>query len=179
MTEIKTPLWKITGTIARIEAEIQSVLDDETLTAEQRDTCIAEAFGAYEDAQEALPDKIENCARYVRALELNDTIIGTELDRINALRKTNGNKIAGFKKYLLSCLKQIEGGKLKTPLVHAYFYLKKDSRVVCDVNKLPADKRFWTPQKPKANIKGVGEVLRDGEAVPGAYLDDTEVLIIK
>ena len=162
-----------------------------TLIEEHFDTLDGVIFETEEDLQEAidkvaldLDTKIENIGCYIKNLEAEVEAFKKEEDNLEKRRKSAENKIEGLKKYLNGYLSACYPNdsdrakwKFKSPKV-VLGYRKSTSVEVPDIEKL--DKKYLkVTTKVDPDKKAIGEAIKNGEDVQGAFLKQKINLNIK
>jgi predicted RNase H-like nuclease (RuvC/YqgF family) len=131
-----------------------------------------------------LDTKIENIGCYIKNLEADVEALKKEEDNLENRRKQTQRKIEGLKNYLngylTACYPNDEDRrkwKFKTPKV-ILGYRKSTKVEVPNLDVL--DKEFITVKtEVSANKKAIGEALKNGKEVKGAYLKENINLSIK
>jgi hypothetical protein len=131
-----------------------------------------------------LDTKIENIGCYIKNLEADVEALKKEEDNLEKRRKQTERKIEGLKNYLngylTACYPNDEDRrkwKFKTPKV-ILGYRKSTKVEVPNLDVL--DKEFITVKtEVSANKKAIGEALKNGKEVKGAYLKENINLSIK
>ena len=161
------PLYEIDQKILDcVDLETGEILDPEKLTAMQME-------------REA---KLEGVALWVKDLKAEAAAVKEEADKLTARKKALDNKIEGLKAWLLFAL---GGEKLTTPRCKVYQThsqrLKVESEetlldFIYSTNSPSLFLRYPEPELKKDEIK---KALKDGFAIPGASLEETESVVIK
>lgn len=139
---------------------------------------------AIDEVQLDLDTKIENIGCYIKNLEADVEALKKEEDNLEKRRKQTERKIEGLKnylnEYLTACYPNDEDRrkwKFKTPKV-ILGYRKSTKVEVPNLDVL--DKEFITVKtEVSANKKAIGEALKNGKEVKGAYLKENINLSIK
>ena len=162
-----------------------------TLIEEHFDTVDGVIFETDKDLQDAidkvaldLDKKIENIGCYIKNLEAEVEAFKKEEDNLEKRRKSAENKIEGLKKYLNGYLSACYPNdsdrakwKFKSPKV-VLGYRKSTSVEVPDIEKL--DKKYLkVTTKVDPDKKAIGEAIKNGEDVQGAFLKQKINLNIK
>lgn len=139
-TIMNTKLWELSDEIQQLENTIALILDDETLTEDERETKLQETFNQWLSTGESFKSKAEQVARYIRHQEALAEARKAEARRIQTLAKQAENGAARLRKYLIdqmirSDVKKIDGTTVKIGL------RKKQPQVLLNVTaeKLPAE----------------------------------------
>jgi hypothetical protein len=131
-----------------------------------------------------LDTKIENIGCYIKNLEADVEALKKEEDNLKARRKSAENKIEGLKRYLngylMACFPKDEDRakwKFKSPKV-VLGYRKSSSVEVPDIEKL--DKKYLKiTTKVDPDKKAIGDAIKNGEEVKGAFIKQNINLNIK
>jgi hypothetical protein len=113
----------------------------------------------------------------IKSLSDNVDAIDNEINRLQAIKKTNENAIDRLKDTLSSAMQLFGIPELKTPTLKINFR-KSEQVVVNDVNALPSDYKTIkvTEQADKIKIK---QAIKSGEDVIGCELITVQNLQIK
>ena len=131
-----------------------------------------------------LDTKIENIGCYIKNLEADVEALKKEEDNLKARRKSAENKIEGLKRYLngylMACYPNDSDRakwKFKSPKV-VLGYRKSNSVEVPDIEKL--DKKYLKiTTKVDPDKKAIGDAIKSGEEVKGAFIKQNINLNIK
>ena len=127
---------------------------------------------ALEKLQMDREEKIENTLLYAKNLAAEAVAIKTEEAALSKRRQTAEKKAEWLKRYVQAVL---NGEKFKTPRV-AVGYRKTQAVVIDDIDSLPDDFLRIKKEADKTKIK---ELLKGGEALPGAHLEERQSMNIK
>ena len=127
---------------------------------------------ALEKLQMDREEKIENTLLYAKNLAAEAVAIKTEEAALSKRRQTAEKKAEWLKRYVQAVL---NGEKFKTPRV-AVGYRKTQAVVIDDIDSLPDDFLRIKKEADKTKIK---ELLKGGEALPGAHLEEHQSMSIK
>ena len=135
-----TRLWELSEEIQQLENAIAEILDDESLSDEERETKLEETFNQWLETGESFKNKAEQVARYIRHQEALAEARKAEAKRIQTLAKQAENGAVRLRKYLInemlrSDVKKIDGTTVKLGL------RKKQPRVLLNVSpeQLPSE----------------------------------------
>ncbi|MGB5634103.1 MAG: siphovirus Gp157 family protein [Waterburya sp.] len=135
-----TRLWELSDEIQNLENAIASIIDNETLTEEERETKLQSTFNQWLSTGESFKSKAEQVARFIRHQEALAEARKAEARRIQTLAKQAENGAARLRKYLIdqmirSDVKKIDGTTVKLGL------RKKPPAVLLNVppEKLPPE----------------------------------------
>jgi hypothetical protein len=152
MTKQIARLWQLSEIIAELEAAIIAIADDDTLTDEERETKLEQAFTQWLEAGDSFRDKAEKTAAYIRHQEALAEVRKQEAKRIRTLAEQAENQANRLRRYLLNQMlltgnTRIDGTTVKVGL------RKKPPRVMinCDYSELPPEyvKVEYTPKLSK------------------------------
>jgi predicted RNase H-like nuclease (RuvC/YqgF family) len=166
---------------SRLETLFSQGFDEETGEIFESEEELAKAI---DEVQLDLDTKIENIGCYIKNLEADVEALKKEEDNLEKRRKQTERKIEGLKNYLngylTACYPNDEDRrkwKFKTPKV-ILGYRKSTKVEVPNLDVL--DKEFITVKtEVSANKKAIGEALKNGKEVKGAYLKENINLSIK
>ena len=129
---------------------------------------------ALEELEMARDEKIENICLYIKDLKAEAAAIKAEKDALDARMKASARKAESLTNYLQQ---ELAGERFKTSKV-AISYRKTQAVRIFDLDALPMDFiRVKTIAEPdKVMIK---EVIKGGETVPGAELEERQSMTIK
>lgn len=126
---------------------------------------------------EALEDKVEHTAKFVRCLESDIDAIKSEEKRLADKRKVLENKILNVKEYLQHEMEFAGIDKVKRPTLTVSIQLNPPSVEVFDESVIPST--YMVPQPEKIDKKAILKALKDGEEIPGCEIHQTRGLRIK
>ena len=127
--------------------------------------------------QDAIEDKAENIAKFIRNLEADAKIIREEEQRLTERRRAIEAKVDKLKMYLQEQLETAGLQKVKRPTITVAIQANPPSVDVIDETLIPAD--FLIPQPAKVDKKSILERLKKGEAIPGVTLKQTKGVRIR
>ena len=130
-----------------------------------------------ESLQDAIEDKAENIAKFIRNLEADAKIIKEEEQRLADRRRALEAKVDKLKTYLQEQLEIAGLQKVKRPTITVAIQVNPPSVDVIDETAIPID--FLIPQAPKVDKKSILERLKKGESVPGVALKQTKWVRIR
>lgn len=171
-------LYKIDS---RLETLFSQGFDEETGEIFESEEELAKAI---DEVQLDLDTKIENIGCYIKNLEADVEALKKEEDNLKARRKSAENKIEGLKRYLngylMACYPNDSDRakwKFKSPKV-VLGYRKSSSVEVPDIEKL--DKKYLKiTTKVDPDKKAIGDAIKSGEEVKGAFIKQNINLNIK
>lgn len=135
----------------------------------------------YDDIMEYLKEELENkssnIVRYIRNLELENTVAKIEIDRLEEIKKNREKKIASLKGYIKGILLELDKKKIETDLGN--LSLRKTTSVeIIDLSKIP--KEYLVIKEEKTPLKTlIKDSLKKNIAVSGAVLKEDYSLQIK
>ena len=161
------PLYEIDAAIlAAVDQETGEILDVEKLDALQME-------------REA---KLEGVALWVKDLNAEATAVKEEADKLTARKRALDNKITALKMWLLMAL---DGGKLKTPRCNVYqthnqkLNVPDEPGLISFLQTLEEPEKFLRFKDPELKKDDIKKALKEGTIIPGAYLEETESVVIK
>jgi hypothetical protein len=140
MTQSNPRLWELSDEIQDLENAIANLVDDETLTEEDKETKLQETFARWLSRGESFKTKAEQVARYIRHTEALAEARKIEARRIKELASQAENQATRLRQYLtnqmtIAGVDRIDGVSTKISL------RKKQQYVLLNVppEKLPAE----------------------------------------
>ncbi|MEH7255079.1 siphovirus Gp157 family protein [Neobacillus niacini] len=127
--------------------------------------------------EEALEDKVENTAKFVRCLDGDIEAIKAEEKRLADRRKALESKVSNCKIYLQEQLEFAGIDKVKRPTVTVSIQANPPSVLVKDESLIPS--HYMVPVAPKLDKKAVLSFLKEGGEVPGCEIQQLRSLRIK
>lgn len=127
--------------------------------------------------EEAIEDKAENIAKWIRNLEADKKAFEEEEKRFKEKKQAADNRIKSLKLYLEDNMRLTGKTKFKAGFFSFAIQNNPPSVEVFDEALLP--ERFLIEQPPKIDRAGIKELLKAGEEVPGAELKQTKGLRIR
>lgn len=135
----------------------------------------------YNDIMEYLKEELKNKSsdliKYIRNLELENTVTKLEIERLEDLKKGKEKKIKSIKSYVKGILLDLDKKKVETELGN--LSLRKTTSVeITDITKIPREylvvKEEVTPSK-----KLIGDSLKKNILIDGAVLKEDYSVLIK
>ena len=135
----------------------------------------------YNDIMEYLKEELKNKSsdliKYIRNLELENTVTKLEIERLEDLKKGKEKKIKSIKSYIKGILLDLDKRKVETELGN--LSLRKTTSVeITDITKIPKEylvvKEEVTPSK-----KLIGDSLKKNILIDGAVLKEDYSVLIK
>ena len=126
--------------------------------------------------------KLEGVALWIKDLNYESTMIKEEADKLTARKRSLDNKIAGLKMWLMIAL---DGEKLKTPRCNVYqthnqrLAVEDEQKLISFLQTLEDPERFLKFPEPELRKDEIKKALKDDYEIPGAYLEETESVVIK
>ena len=127
--------------------------------------------------EEAIEDKAENIAKWIRNLEADKKAFEEEEKRFKEKKQAADNRIKSLKLYLEDNMRLIGKTKFKAGVFSFAIQNNPPSVEVFDEALIP--KQFLIAQPVKIDRAGIKELLKAGEEVPGAELKQTKGLRIR
>lgn len=127
--------------------------------------------------KEELKNKSSDLIKYIRNLELENTVTKLEIERLEDLKKGKEKKIKSIKNYIKGILLDLDKKKVETELGN--LSLRKTTSVeITDISKIPKEylvvKEEVTPSK-----KLIGDSLKKNILIDGAVLKEDYSVLIK
>lgn len=127
--------------------------------------------------KEELKSKSSDLIKYIRNLELENTVTKLEIERLEDLKKGKEKKIKSIKNYIKGILLDLDKKKVETELGN--LSLRKTTSVeITDITKIPKEylvvKEEVTPSK-----KLIGDSLKKNILIDGAVLKEDYSVLIK
>ena len=127
--------------------------------------------------KEELKSKSSDLIKYIRNLELENTVTKLEIERLEDLKKGKEKKIKSIKNYIKGILLDLDKKKVETELGN--LSLRKTTSVeITDISKIPKEylvvKEEVTPSK-----KLIGDSLKKNILIDGAVLKENYSVLIK
>ena len=127
--------------------------------------------------KEELKSKSTDLIKYIRNLELENTVTKLEIERLEDLKKGKEKKIKSIKSYIKEILLDLDKKKVETELGN--LSLRKTTSVeITDISKIPKEylvvKEEITPSK-----KLIGDSLKKNIFIDGAVLKEDYSILIK
>ena len=127
--------------------------------------------------KEELKSKSSDLIKYIRNLELENTVTKLEIERLEDLKKSKEKKIKSIKSYIKGILLDLDKKKVETELGN--LSLRKTTSVeITDITKIPKEylvvKEEITPSK-----KLIGDSLKKNILIDGAVLKEDYSVLIK
>ena len=126
--------------------------------------------------------KLEGVALWIKDLNAEAEAVKAEADKLTARKHALDNKIAGLKMWLLIAL---DGEKLKTPRCNVYqthntrLAVADEGKLISFLQTLEEPERFLRFKEPELRRDEIKKALKDDYEIPGAYLEETESVVIK
>jgi len=159
-------LWEITQEFLSLASYIEEAGGEATPEMMEELAINRENFG----------HKAEGYAKLILKWESEIDTASAEIKRIQAIKKTKENSVARLKETLLNALMLYgQNGKWETPLMKLSTRRSQAVEIV-DETELPD--AFFVVKK-EASKTAIGNALKAGEEVPGAFLKDNVSLQIK
>jgi uncharacterized Fe-S radical SAM superfamily protein PflX len=100
MNQPNPRLWELSEEIQQLEDAIALYLEDETLTDDERETKLEQAFSQWLSAGESFKSKAEQVAAYIRHQESLAIARKAEAKRIRTLAEQAENSATRLRRYL-------------------------------------------------------------------------------
>jgi hypothetical protein len=159
-----TKLYELTQNYMELLGMVDS-LDEETF----KDTLSA--------IEEALEDKVENTAKFVRCLDGDIEAIKAEEKRLADRRRALETKVGNCKSYLQEQLEFAGIDKIKRPTVTVSIQANPPSAFILDESLIPSD--YMIAQAPTIDKRSILKALKEGEFIPGAEIKQSRSVRIR
>jgi hypothetical protein len=167
----QTRLWQLSEVIEDLEAAITTIADDDTLSDEERETKLEQAFIDWLKAGDSFREKAEQVAAYIRHQEALAEARKAEAKRLRTLAEQAENQANRLRRYLLNQMLLTGNTRIDGVLVKLALR-KKPPRVMisCDYSELPTDyvNVEYTPKLSK-----IKELLKADGAISWAFLSES------
>ena len=140
-------------------------LDEETF----RDTLQA--------IEEALEDKVENTAKFIRCVEADIEALKAEEKRLADRRKALESKVSNAKSYLQNQLEVAGLDKVKRATVTVSLQNNPPSVLVKNESLIPS--HYMIPVPAKVDKKSILQLLKEGGEVPGCEIHQSKGVRIR
>ena len=126
--------------------------------------------------------KLEGVALWIKDLNAEATAVKEEADKLTTRKKALDNKVAGLKAWLLQAL---GGEKLKTARCNVYqthsqrVNIPDEPKLIGFLQTLKEPERFLRFKEPELRRDEIKKALKDDYEIPGAYLEETESVVIR
>ena len=126
--------------------------------------------------------KLEGVALWIKDMKAEAEAVKAEADKLTARKKALDNKIDGLKAWLLEAL---GGEKLKTPRCNVYhIHIRKlvvadEGKLISFLQTLEEPERFLRFKEPELRRDDIKKALNDDMIIPGAYLEESESVVIR
>ena len=127
--------------------------------------------------EEAIEDKAENIAKWIRNLEADKKAFEEEEKRFKEKKQAADNRIKSLKLYLEDNMRLTGKTKFKAGVFSFAIQNNQPNVEVFDEALIP--KQFLIEQPVKIDRAGIKELLKAGEEVPGAELKHSSGLRIR
>jgi hypothetical protein len=167
----QTRLWELSEVIEELENAIALISEDETLSDEERESKLEQAFTQWLEAGDTWRDKAEQVGAYIRHQEALVTARKAEAKRIRTLAEQAENQANRLRHYLTNQMlrtgqTRIDGVTVKVGL------RKKPPRVLirCDYSELPPEyvKVEYTPK-----FTEIKALLKTDQTIDWAFLSES------
>jgi hypothetical protein len=166
-------LWELSEIISELETAIAAIHDDETLTDEERETKLEQAFTQWLTTGESFKTKAEQVAAYIRHQEALSEARKAEAKRIRTLAEQAENSAVRLRNYLTnqmirSGVDRIDGTTVKIGL------RRKPPRVMLAIppEELPSE---YVQIEYSPKLSKIKELLKADaqEAISWAFLSES------
>lgn len=127
--------------------------------------------------EEALEDKVENTAKFIRCLDADIEAIKAEEKRLADRRKALETKVVNAKSYLQEQLELAGIDKVKRPTLTVSIQANPPSVEITDESLIPTT--YMVPQPSKIDKKAILSALKDGLLIEGCSIKKTKGVRIR
>lgn len=126
--------------------------------------------------------KLEGVALWIKDMKAEAEAVKAEADKLNARKKALDNRIESVKAWLLEAL---GGEKLKTPRCNVYhthinkLVVPDDGKLISFLKTLKEPERFLRFKEPELRRDEIKKALNGDMIIPGAYLEESESVVIR
>lgn len=160
-------LYELTGAYL----DIQKAVYDPDFDQESAEAALA-------DITDALEEKADNYARIIKQLDADADAIAEEIRRLSARKAMLDNRADWLKGHLQAAMTATGKLKFKTPFFSSGIQ-KNPPSVVLDAGLDAIPEEYLVQQDPKVDKKAIGAILKTGEVLPFAHLEQGESLRIR
>lgn len=136
---------------------------------------------AISDTLQAIDGEIEykadGYAKVIKELEADTDKLTSEINRLSVRKQSLQNNIKKMKQSLTVAMQTTGKTKFKTDLFSFNIQKNPPSLVIDDDKKIP--KEFYIPQEPKIDSSKIKELLKNGEILEYAHLEQGEGVRIR
>ncbi len=152
------------------------VLDGMFAVDEETGEVFAGAEGA-EALGEALADKVDACACYLKEIEAEADAIRAEEERLAGRRRALRARAERFRDYMAICMQNARERRVETP--RAVVSLRRTRAVeVYDFDALP-EQFVNVKTETKPDRRAIGDAIKAGREVPGARTIERDSLSVR
>lgn len=127
--------------------------------------------------KEELKSKSSELIKYIRNLELENTVTKLEIERLEDLKKGKERKIKSIKNYIKGILLDLDKKKVETELGN--LSLRKTTSVeITDITKIPRE-YLVVKEEVAPSKKLIGDSLKKNILIDGAVLKEDYSVLIK
>ena len=127
--------------------------------------------------KEELKSKSSDLIKYIRNLELENTVTKLEIERLEDLKKGKEKKIKSIKNYIKGILLDLDKKKVETELGN--LSLRKTTSVeITDITKIPKE-YLVVIEEVTPSKKLIGDSLKKNILIDGAVLKEDYSVLIK
>jgi uncharacterized protein YdbL (DUF1318 family) len=124
-----------------------------------------------------IEEKADGYAKVIKELEADANKLTAEITRLTDRKQALQNNIKNMKQSLTNAMQLTGKTKFKTDLFSFNVQKNPPSLVIDDDTKIPQE--FYVPQEPKIDTSAIKELLKSGEAVEYAHLEQSEGVRIR
>ncbi len=163
-------LWMLGEDLKELMEAYDDVVEDSTLSDEEKDRRITDLFGVINEMGEEFDKKAESIARYIRELEAKATACRAESQRVAQLARNAETKAERLEKYLIRNMQLSGRQKINGQFVELALAKKPDELVIPLEELVPTEFMRIKYEAKKAEIKKYLKELPEGEYCEWAAL---------
>lgn len=159
--------------------------DGNPVIPEERRKEMQEAwFDTLDGMEQALVEKAENVAVYIKNTEAEAKVLKVEEDKLKARRQAKESSAKRMREYLMDCMKQANINKIDKPKAVISIRNNPESVEISDSNEFIEwasifDEKYLRYKAPEIDKTAVKNALRSGKEIPFAVLTRSQSLTIK
>jgi hypothetical protein len=167
---MKNSLWMIGEDLQKLMADYDAVVDDASLSDEEKNRRISDLFGVMSEMGYEFDQKAENVARYIKVLEATAEAARKESQRVSQYARDAENRAEKLGKYLIrnmqiSGRQRVDGQLIKLSLAD-----QQDELVIPLDEMVPVEFMKVSYDPKKNEIKKYIKELPEGETCDWAEL---------
>lgn len=124
-----------------------------------------------------IEDKADAYARVIAELKGKMQMIDAEIARLQKMSDSIENNIDTIKKNLQKCMTVTGKTKFKTSLFSFWIQKNQAALKIDDESKIPLE--YWIPQPAKVDNEAIKKLIKDGNELDYAHLEQSESIRIR